>query len=258
MAADEGYGGLVIKVQNANFKMQKDPPAGGAKCKIECEAGVSLGKIILETSKNGYSGVEWGFGIPGTIGGAIFGNAGRLGQAVYQVVRSVTILDKNLNETELSVDECEFAYRESRFKKTGEIILEAVLEFKKNEPAAIAQVLNEAKEVIKNSPPFPSAGCVFKNYQIEEESDPLLLNHPELNGRVRGGKIGVGHLIDRCGLLGRQINGAKIWESHANYIVNTGGAKAKDVFELIKICKEKVREKYGLELDEELRYLKME
>ena len=86
------------------------------------------------------------------------------------------------------------------------------------------------------------------------EQDELLKNHPELAGRVRGGKLGVGFLIDRCGLSGRQIGGAKIWEGHANYIVNIGDAKAKDVLELISLVKKSVKEKWGIELEDEVRY----
>jgi len=247
---DEGFDGLVIKVKSEELKVKND----GDKLIIKAEAGVTLIKIILETTKLGYSGVEWGFGIPGTIGGAICGNAGRLGQDISGVVKEVAILDKDLNEKKLLASECGFGYRESRFKKTNDIILQVLLEFKRKELTAINQVLNEAKEVIKKSPPFPSAGCVFKNYKVAK-NDVLIKNHPELNERVRGGKMGVGHLIDQCDLKGKQIGGAKIWEGHANYIVNTGGAKATHVISLINVCRDSVKEKYGIILEEEIRYV---
>ncbi|MBU1102252.1 UDP-N-acetylmuramate dehydrogenase [Patescibacteria group bacterium] len=299
LVADEGFGGLVIKNQISKTKYRKE----NGMLKIFCDTGVPLTKIILETTRQGYSGAEWGFGIPGTIGGAIYGNAGRLGQAIAQVVESVRAMDKNLNEKEISATECEFGYRGSRFKKTGEIILNATLVFGKKDKSLIEQVLNKAKEVIKHSPPFPSAGCIFKNYTVRtegvppsevfrsrpptptlpfgrrpslktslggatENTDPLLKNHPELVGRVRGGhaergqspdqlggKIGVGYLIDQCGLKGKKSGGAQIWEGHANYIVNTGGAKAKDVLALIELCKETVKEKFAINIEEEVRFL---
>jgi len=257
LAADGGFDGLIIKNQISKIKYQKE----NSGLIVYCDAGTPFNQIIMQTARDGYSGAEWGFGIPGTVGGAICGNAGRLGQDISGVVSEVIILDNNLDEKKLSKPECEFAYRESRFKKTNEIILRATLVFEKKSPEAISAVLDEAKEVVKHSPPFPSAGCVFKNYQTKE-SDPLLRNHPELNGRVRGaclparqGKIGVGYLIDQCGLRGRQINGAKIWEGHANYFVNAGGAQAKDVLALIRLAKEAVREKYNIELEEEIRYI---
>lgn len=251
LVSDEGYNGLIIKCQMTNFQCQKEEE----KLKIKCDTGVPFGKIIMEASRQGYSGAEWGFGIPGTIGGAICGNAGRLGQATAQIVENVTVLDEKYEIKILSKDECEFNYRESRFKKTKEIILSANLVFIKKYPAAIEAVLNEAKAVVKHSPPFPSAGCIFKNYNVKGGSDELLKNHPELKERVREGKLGVGFLIEQCGLKGKQIGGAKIWEGHANYIVNVGGAKAEDVIELIESVKEAVKIKYGIELKEEIRHV---
>lgn len=257
LISDRGFEGIVIKFQASSFKFQGN--------KIVAEAGVPLIKIIMETAKNGYSGLEWGFGIPGTIGGAVYGNAHRLGQAMSQVVESVEILDSSFAVKIFKNDECEFAYGKSRFKKTKEIILSATLVFKKQEQKIIDDVLEQAKKVVRQHPPFPSAGCIFRNYETQSDDDILLNMHPELTARVRGGKIGAGYLIDQCGLKGFQIGGAKIWDGHANYIVNVGsprcssgeagGAKAKDVVALINLSKEKVKEKFGIELEEEIRYM---
>ena len=262
LASDEGFSGLAIKMQNSKIKIQNDPlrqsssEASNEKCKIECDAGVPFAKIILESTRIGYSGLEWGFGIPGTVGGAIFGNSGRLGQDVSQIVESVSILDfDSLKKKVILGKDCGFAYRESRFKKGDSVILDVVFKFKKGEKEEIEKILAEAKEVVRNSPPWPSAGCAFKNYQVKSENDILLKHYPELIQKVRGGKIGVGFLIDQCGLLGRQIGGARIWEGHANYIVNIGGAKTRDVLEIIELVKKAVKEKFGIELEEEIRRL---
>lgn len=256
LVSDKGFPGLVIKNKNEEMEI-KNVPAGqdGEKLAVACGAGTVFGRVIMETVRLGYSGAEWGFGIPGTVGGAICGNAGRLGQAIAQIVENVTVLDGDLRTRTLSKDDCGFGYRESRFKKTGEIILSATLLFEKKEPSAVDTVLEEAKAVVRHSPPFPSAGCVFKNYNIQGQSDELLKGHPELVQRVRGGKLGVGFLIEQCGLKGRQIGGASIWEGHANYMVNTGGAKAADVVALISLVKESVKARYGIELEEEIRYV---
>lgn len=263
LVSDDGFNGLVIKMQSDSLSVvlrstfaplsMNSTTKDLEKMKIIVDAGVPFGRIIMETVKGGFSGAEWGFGIPGTIGGAICGNAGRLGQAIARVVANVTVLDENLKVKTLSKSECDFGYRESRFKKTKEIILSASLLFAKKEPVKIEAVLNEAKAVIKQSPPYPSAGCVFKNYNVKGGSDVLLKNYPELAGRVRDNKLGVGQLIDQCGLRGRQIGGAKIWEGHANYMVNVGNAKAQDVLELIELVKKSVKEKWGIELEEEIR-----
>lgn len=181
LVSDFGFDGLVIKIKNSNIKIQND----NEKCKIITDAGVPLAKIILETTRAGYSGAEWGFGIPGTIGGAICGNAGRLGQDISQVVDKVFILDADFKEMVLSREDCNFDYRESRFKRTGEIILGAELIFQKGNSEEIQKTLSEAKEVVKKYPPFPSAGCIFKNYKLKDNDD-LLRRHPELAERVRG------------------------------------------------------------------------
>ena len=251
LVSDGGFEGLVIKTDNKETKTEKE----GETLKVVCEAGASFNRIILDSVKAGYSGVEWGFGIPGAIGGAVFGNAGRLGEDISKAVESVKVLDENLNEKTFSKNECNFDYRESRFKKTGEIILETTLVLKKKKAEELEAVFAEAKKVIVNSPRFPSAGCAFKNYKTAGENDPLLQNHPELIERVRGGKIGVGFLIDQCGLKGKKVGGAQVWEGHANYIVNTGGATAREVKTLIDNVVEAMGEKYGIVLEPEIRFL---
>lgn len=248
LISDDGYDGLVIKVKGSGIKTIDDKEHRI----MEVEAGIPLAKIISETIKDNYSGIEWGFGIPGTIGGAIFGNAGRLGQDISGAVRRVNFLDINLDEKEIGLEECEFAYRESRFKKTKEIIVGAEMIFMKNNKDIINKTLSEAKEVVVKSPKFPSAGCIFKNYCLGNHGNHLLKNHPELSERVRKGKIGIGYLIDQCGLKGKTIGGAKIWEGHANYIINIGKAKSSDVDGLISLCRENVKEKFGIELEEEI------
>ena len=252
LISEKGFSGLVIKNESNGLKIGE---MEDGKLKVKCDSGVMTAKIVFETTKLGYSGAEWGFGIPGTIGGAICGNAGRLGRETSQSVESVTMLGGDLSEKEIAKSECGFEYRSSRFKKNQEIVLGAELEFVKKSKEEINSVLNEAKEIVRQGAPFPSAGCAFKNYVVRQ-NDPLLLNHPDLNEKVRGGKIGVGFLIDQSGLKGRKIGGARIWEGHANYIVNAGGAKSGDVLELIKLAKEKVKEKFGIELEEEIRVIK--
>jgi len=251
LVSDKGFDGLVIKYQCSNFKIKKNR----SECIVEAEAGTPLIKIILETTKNGYSGAEWGFGIPGTVGGAICGNAGRLGQDISQVVEKVLILDESLQEVELKKEDCGFSYRESLFKKKNWIILSIKMIFEKKEQNRIDEVLNEAKIVVRAHPPFPSPGCIFKNYEIKIDNGALIMKHPELRLRERKGKIGAGYLIDECGIKGNQIGGAKIWESHANYIVNVADAKSSDVITLIDLCKRSVKEKFGVELEEEIRLL---
>ena len=248
---DEGFKGLVIRNKFSKINIEE----AGEVLKIKASAGVLLGIIVAETVKRGFSGVEWAFGIPGTIGGAIWGNAHRAGRNMKPVVENVFVLNSELEEKKIGRDELEFDYGRSRFQKTGEIIISVDLVFKKETKEIIGDVLSQAKEISRGHAPYPSAGCVFRNYKLRDENDDILRRHPELESRVREGKIGVGYLIDQCGLKGKQIGGAKVWEGHANYIVNVGGAKASDISELIEFCKKTVKEKYGVELEEEIRYL---
>ena len=251
LVSDKGFDGLIIKnkLSATNFEEQDEI------LKVKAETGVFLSTLVIQTTKKGFSGLEWAFGIPGTLGGAIYGNAHRVGRDMTMVVEKVEILDENLNEKKISRQECEFDYGQSRFKKTGEVILSADLIFRKQPLEVIENVLNQAKEVTRGHPPFPSAGCIFANYKLKNQNDDLLLRYPELASRVREGKIGVGYLIDQCGLKGRQQGNAKIWEGHANYIVNFNNATTQDVLALIDICKKAVKEKFGVNLEEETRYL---
>lgn len=248
--SDRGFDGLVIKYRASNISGEEK----GEKLIVVCEPGLLLGKLILEVAGRGYKGIEWGFGIPGTVGGAIFGNAGRLGRDISEVVVEITILNGHLEEEVLPKEKCEFSYRNSRFKKNGEIILEAKLEFEKCPAEEIEKGLNEAKKIAAGAPRFPSAGCVFKNY-IVGENDKLLKNHPDLAGRIRGGKIGAGFFIDQCRLKGKRVGDIVVWENHANYFINIGKGKSEDVVRLAEICKQSVREKFGIELEEEIRII---
>ncbi len=251
LVADEGFEGLVIKY---NFSAQHEKKKS-EELELTVEAGTLFNKVILGAVKAGYSGIEWGFGIPGTIGGAVFGNAGRLGQDISGAVKAVKVLDKNLNEQVLTQKECGFGYRESGFLKAGATILEVTLRLAEKNREEIDKTFNEAREVILHGPKFPSAGCAFKNYKLNGEDDELLKNHPELKERVRGGKIGVGYLIDQAGMKGKKVGGAQVWEGHANYVINTGGATGQEVKTLMDNVVEAVGEKYGTLLEPEVRLL---
>lgn len=249
---DAGFNGLVIKIQNTGFQIQDT--------KIIADAGVSLSKLVIESVNAGLSGLEWAMGVPGTIGGAVYGNAGAYGHSVSESVYKVrTISPQDFLIKEYNFDECGFVYRGSAFKKKDEIIIEVEIELAKGNEEECRKKSREAiEDRRKKTPAYPSAGCVFKNYQLKSEShenDPLVKNFPELAERVKGGKLGVGYLIDKCGLKGKQIGQAKIADTHGNWIVNLGGASSEDVRELISLAKKEVKGKWGIELEEETRFL---
>jgi UDP-N-acetylmuramate dehydrogenase len=246
LVSDKGFNGLVIKNQNSSFKIEGN--------KINSGVGVFLGKILLESTENNLTGLEWAIGIPGTIGGAVSGNAGAYGHSISELVKKVRVLKAaDLTFRHLTFNDCGFVYRGSIFKETQDIIISVEL-------GLVAGNRAKSEELIKDTlaqrqgkiPPFPSAGSFFKNYRLRNKdylAEPLLKNFPDLAKKVRSGKIGVGYLIEECSLKGVRVGGAMVAEEHANFIVNAGGATAADVLALAKLCQKKVREKFGINLD---------
>ncbi len=246
--ADQGYDGLIIKMENDEIVFNSNEQ----ELEAICDAGAPLAEILFKATSRGWSGLEWALGIPGTLGGAVCGNAGRLGQDLAQAVVSVQILDTDLAEKEILASDCQFSYRDSRFKHNQEIILGAKLKFIRQDKNKAEELLREARKIVEKMPNFPSAGSVFKNYLVRPD-DELIKNHPEVQEKIRGGKLPAGFLIQQCNLTGRRLGGAQIWSNHANFILNVDQAKASDVLQLIELCKKSVAEKFGVKLEEEIR-----
>jgi len=245
LADDKGYRGLVIKVQNSGFKIQNED----LKFRIVAGAGTPLSLLVLRAGENSLSGLEWAIGIPGTLGGAIYGNAGAFRKSMEDIVKKVEIFDaKDLRVKVYSLEDCRFGYRESIFKKDKNlIILSAVLELKKGEKEDIENKMKKCLSERKKKQPLglPSAGSIFKNPSSLRVLDKFM----------RGKGLSAGELIEKCGLKGESIGGAKISEKHANFILNLRGAKFSDVKGLISLIKKRVRSRFGIELEEEIQYL---
>ena len=201
LVSDKGYEGLVIKTGRP---------------------------LSLYISK----GLEWAAGIPGTIEGAVRGNAGAFGGEMKDSVKEVETFDAKSQKVKIFQNkDCQFSYRSSIFKKNSNLIILSVkIKSKKSNPQKIKEYL---KYRSIHHPKQPSAGSVFKNLK---------------NIRARD-------LIEEAGLKGRTIGGAQISEQHANFIINLGGAKAKDVLGLIDLAKKEVKNKFGIKLEEEIKLL---
>ncbi|MFH1713928.1 MAG: UDP-N-acetylmuramate dehydrogenase [Patescibacteria group bacterium] len=232
LVSDSGFNGIVIRNQCSNFNIKDN--------RILVEAGVRLETLVSISMENQLAGLEWGAGIPGTVGGAIRGNAGAFGEAIGDIVQEVEIFNlKTEAKEKLSKSDCQFFYKESIFKKDNNlIILSAQMEFLKNNPEEAEinkqKMINYSINRQKTQPlKFPSAGCVFKN-------------PPD---------VSAGHLIDQCGLRGKTINNVQISEKHANFFINLGQGRAADVRELIEIAKKTVKDKLNIQLEEEIQYL---
>lgn len=227
LISDKGFDGLVLK-------------SGGNKITVEdnyliAEAAVPLGLLINEATKKGLSGLEFLAGIPGTVGGAIFGNAGGTELGIGDKIEWVEIIDHQGNIKRLSKKECHFEYRNSIFKKQSGIVLSAKIKLEKGDKEIIQQDINTRLAKKKSVQPLgqASAGCIFQN--------------PPNNS--------AGKLIDEAGLKGKKIGGASVSEKHANFIINEGNAKAEDIVILISLIKQQIRDKYNIQLNEEIRYI---
>ncbi len=242
---DKGYQGLVIKIQNSGLKIQNED----SRSKIVAEAGTFLSLLVSKAAKSSLSGLEWAVAIPGTLGGAIYGNAGAFGKSMEDIIEKVEVFDaRDLQVKIYSLEDCRFGYRESIFKKDKNlIILSAVLKLEKGEKKEIENRMKKYLSEREKKQPIglASAGSIFKN--------PSPVQTP--GGPITGRGLSAGELIERCGLKGRSIGEAKISEKHANFIINLGGARFSDVRRLIDLIKKKVRLKFGIELEEELQYL---
>lgn len=256
LAADKGYQGLIIKI-HTKFFMTVDLK----KNKIISGAGTKLKNIVETATKNGLTGFEWAAGIPGTVGGAIFGNIGAFGKSISDFVERVRVLeidDSKFKIKKLSKKDCCFKYKDSIFKhKKNLIIISVVFCLKKGEIPEIKKKIKEYLDYRKKHHPlnFPSAGCIFKNAKLKINNKKLLRDFPELKEFNKKGEIPAGWLVEKCGLKGKKSGNVKISEKHANFILNLGNGKAKDVKNLINLAKEKVKNKFGIELEEEIQHL---
>lgn len=216
------YEGCLIKLDKFN-KLEIN------KNKVKVGAGYSIIKLSLTLSKLGLSGLEFASGIPGSIGGCIYNNAGAYNSSMENIVESIRVIDKNLEIKTLYNKDIEFEYRSSKLKKTNEYIcIEANIKLSYKDKVEILKLIEDRKQrrLLTQPLEYPSAGSVFRN--------------PENNTSWK--------LIEGIGYKGKILGGAKVSEKHANFIINNGNAKGTDIINLIDNIKKKVKEKYNIDL----------
>ena len=193
---------------------------------VIAESGVLLGALVKEVINHNLSGLEYLFGIPGTLGGALYGNAGAYNHTIYDYVEEVLVL-KNDKIVSLKKEDINILYRHTSFKENDDVILKCTFKFPKGKKEEMQVVVADITEKRKKLPLFyKNAGSVFKN----PEGDYA------------------GRLIESVGLKGYTVGDAKVSEEHANFIVNVGNMTSKDVKKLIEIIKDKVYNEYKIEL----------
>jgi len=251
LVSDKGFTGLIIK--NNAKKIQMHALSGKVNkgivnvndVFIEVQSGVLFNQLIRYTLDEGFSGLEYFLGQPGTVGGAIWVNAHFLQFKVFVgdfVVSAKIITDKGLIKN-VRKSYFQFGYDETRIKKTNDVVLSVIFKLKKGDKKILWEKAMHSLEYRKKTQPtLPSAGCVFKNIK---KADAILLGTPNYT-------CSAGYLIDQCGLKGKKEGGAMISDQHANFIVNYDNAKACDVKKLMEVMKSEVRKKFHIELVPEI------
>ncbi len=245
LIADAGFPGLVIVMRLARLTFAKDT--------VTAEAGVKLSVLLVLAAAQGLGGLEFMAGIPGTVGGAVYGNAGSRSLAIGHRVMAVSVLDASGTVTRLAPGDCAFAYRTSRFKSSREVVLSATLRLPAGDPAELQSAI-AAKVRWKNEhqPTHDqSAGCVFQNVPV---SDPTTVP-ADLREFITDGQLSAWRVVAAAGLPGKQMGGAQVSPVHANFIVNRGHATAEDILMLISYIKQQARDRFGIQLREEVQRL---
>ena len=224
LASDKNYDGVIIKLNHLNKLNFLDG-------KIEVEAGYSFCALAITVTRMGYKGLDFACGIPATVGGAVYMNAGAYLSDISEVLEKVDILDENLEFRTLNKDELGFSYRSSIFMRKNYIILKAYLKVTKDDKDELIELLEDRKMRRVTSQPleYPSAGSVFRN--------------PE--------GMYAGKLIEDAGLRGFQKGGGEISSKHANFIINKDNATSQDIKDLMDLAHDKVKKEYNVDLHRE-------
>ena len=236
LVADAGVRGLVIRPRGGEVTAIGDSL-------VRADAAVTINGLVRWTINRGYAGLEAWAGTPGTVGGAIYGNAHWKRTNIGDLVESVRLLRPNGTLLQAPADRMEFEYDYSRLKHTGEIVLWAAFRVRgDHDPAALRAVARQSLAFRKHTQPLESrsAGCIFMN------PDPVRDRIPE------GIPPSAGALVDRAGLKGAVLGHAQVSPTHANFIITTGPARAADVRALVERCRAAVREQFGVLLRNEI------
>jgi len=238
LVSDSGVRGLVIR-----------PRAGAVhqidSAHVRADAAVTINGLVRWTVMHGSAGLEAWAGTPGTVGGAIFGNAHFGGRLIGDLVTEVRLAGIGGSVVDATAAEMAFGDDRSRLQDTGEVLLSATFRVSPGDPVALRAVARESLAYRKRTQPLdtPSAGCVFQNPAPGRDTVP------------EGIAWSAGALVDRAGLKGTTIGGARVSPTHGNFIVNDGSATAADIRRLIQLCRVTVRDRFGVDLREEIVYL---
>ena len=235
LIADSGVRGLVIRPRGGVIAME------GERF-VRADGAVTINGLVRWTVLHGVAGLEAWAGTPGTVGGAIFGNAHFGGRSIGELVDRVIVASRDGRTSDVRAADLGFAYDTSRLQTSGEVLLSATFRVGTGDPASLRRVARESLAFRKRTQPLesPSAGCIFQNPQPARDRVP------------DGIPWSAGALIDRAGLKGAAVGGARVSPAHGNFIVNDGTATAADIAQLVERCRVEVRARFGVDLREEI------
>ncbi|OGL63745.1 UDP-N-acetylenolpyruvoylglucosamine reductase [Candidatus Uhrbacteria bacterium RIFCSPHIGHO2_02_FULL_47_44] len=250
LVADHGFNGIMIKLLMREIFMDKN--------RVQAGAGVPMILLSRKIAEASLAGLEWAITLPGTVGGAIRGNAGCFGGETRDHLVEAFVLS-NGEVVSRTNAELAFGYRESAIKHSLDIVLSATFELKSGDQSIIKQIMESNLAKRKASQPLDagSAGCMFKNYEItsDEELQRIQSKLDLTSEAITSRRISAGWIVDQVDLKGFEIGGAKVSPVHGNFLVNTGSATADEVIQLIAFIKTRVRDAYGIILQEEVQYV---
>jgi UDP-N-acetylmuramate dehydrogenase len=228
IAKDEGYHGLILSFE----RLKKAEVKGNVIC---AQSGMSVTALANLAKKHSLMGMEFFYGIPGSVGGAVFMNAGAYGGECKNILKSVTFITREGQVMTLPTEQLQMGYRTSLFETNGAAILSAEFSLEKGDPLTIGKTMDELMEKRRTKQPleYPSAGSTFKRCE----------------GRFTA------QMIDEAGLKGARVGGAMVSEKHAGFIINYDNATSADIFELIALVKQEIFKKEGLSIQCEVRVI---
>lgn len=258
LVSDKGYDGLVIKQLDNKYSIDGE--------NVFAESGVLLQELLEATLDAGLVGWAWAAGLPGTVGGAVRGNAGAYGEAMSDIITSVELY-KNGEVVTFNPEQMKFSYRHSIVKEEKYVVLSVNLRLKKGDTTEDKKLVDKYNEYRRQTQPLdmPNSGCVFKNVDLKThtvEKEKILkvldITEEEYARATKHNKLPVSFIFDKMDLKGKQIGGAKISEKHGAFIVNTGTATSEHVIMLMSELKMKIRNQLGIMLEEEIQYVGFE
>lgn len=235
LVSDSGFHGAIFCLDQSYAGVSLDRELDDGTYLVTAQAGTRMSSLSQFLVNHSLTGFEWGAGIPGTVGGAVYMNAGAYGGEMSHVIQSAVIMDKDFQEKRPDVKDLDLSYRHSRLMDQGGIVLSVTMGFRKGDPVVISDRIQELAEKRREKQPlnYPSAGSAFK--------------------RPEG--YFAGKLIQDAGLSGYTVGGAQVSEKHCGFVINKGDATAGDIYRLTEDVRKVVKDKFSVDLQREFRLI---